>query len=78
MENLSQSIITINPLICHGKPTIRGTRFMVESILEYLAGGSSIEEILEEFPELTKEDVLACLAYAAKVIHFKNEGVALK
>lgn len=64
--------ITINPGICHGKPTVRNTRYMVESIIEYLAGGDSIDDILEEFPELEKEDILACLAFAAKSIHFKD------
>jgi uncharacterized protein (DUF433 family) len=64
--------ITVNPEICHGKPTVRNTRYMVESIIEYLAGGDSIEDILEEFPELEKEDILACLAFAAKSIHFKD------
>jgi uncharacterized protein (DUF433 family) len=64
--------ITINPEICHGKPTIRNTRHMVEGIIEYLAGGDSIEDILQEFPELEKEDILACLAFAAKSIHFKD------
>lgn len=69
--------ITLDPNICHGKPIIRGSRMMVESILEYLAGGSSNEEILDEFPEIEKEDILACIAFAAKVLHFKNESVAL-
>ena len=64
--------ITINPEICHGKPTIRNTRHMVEGIIEYLAGGDSIEDILQEFPDLEKEDILACLAFAAKSIHFKD------
>ncbi len=53
--------ITINPLICHGKPTIRNKRYMVESMLEYLAAGDSIDELLVEFPDLEKEDLLACL-----------------
>ena len=64
--------ITINPEICHGKPTIRNTRYMVESIIEYLAGGDSIDDILSEFPELDKKDILACLAFAAKSLHFKD------
>ena len=64
--------ISINPEVCHGKPTIRNTRHMVEGIIEYLAGGDSIEDILIEFPDLEKEDILACLAFAAKSIHFKD------
>ena len=68
----SAHIITINPNICHGKPTIRNTRYMVESMLEYLAGGDTIEDLLKEFPDLTKKDLLACIAYANKIIKFKN------
>ncbi len=64
--------ITVNPEVCHGKPTIRNTRHMVEGILEYLAGGDSSDDVLNEFPELEKEDILACLAFAAKSIHFKD------
>ncbi|MFW5944918.1 MAG: DUF433 domain-containing protein [Bacteroidota bacterium] len=64
--------ITINPEVCHGKPTIRNTRHMVEGIIEYLAGGDSIEDILQEFPDIEKEDILACLAFAARSIHFKD------
>jgi uncharacterized protein (DUF433 family) len=45
---------------------------MVESILEYLAGGDSTEDILNEFPELEKDDILACLAFAAKTVQFKD------
>lgn len=54
MENNLLHRITINPEICHGKPTIRNTRYMVVGILEYLAGGDTIETILAEFPELQK------------------------
>lgn len=53
--------ITINPLVCHGKPTIRNKRYMVESMLEYLSAGDSIDELLVEFPDLEREDLLACL-----------------
>jgi uncharacterized protein (DUF433 family) len=74
---MSTERITIEPNICHGKPNIRGTMMMVESILEYLAGGSTVEEILENFSDLQKADILACIAYASKVVHFKNENVAL-
>lgn len=64
--------ITINPEVCHGKPVIRNTRHLVEGILEYLAGGDSPEDLIKEFPELEKDDILACLAFAAKSIHFKD------
>ena len=53
--------ITINPLVCHGKPTIRNKRYTVEDMLEYLSAGDSIEELLAEFPDLEREDLLACL-----------------
>jgi uncharacterized protein (DUF433 family) len=58
-------IITIEPDKRSGKPSIRGTRMTVTDVLEYLAGGMSPEEILAEFPDLTREDILACLAFAA-------------
>jgi uncharacterized protein (DUF433 family) len=72
MQNEILKRITINPEVCHGKPTIRNTRHMVESILEYLAGGDTTEDILNEFPELEKDDILACLAFAAKTVQFKD------
>lgn len=72
MQNDILKRITINPEVCHGKPTIRNTRHMVESILEYLAGGDTTEDILNEFPELEKDDILACLAFAAKTVQFKD------
>jgi len=56
--------ITIDPQISHGKPTIRGLRYPVESILEYLTAGDTIEDVLAEFEDLEREDILACLAYA--------------
>ena len=58
------SRITINPAVMHGKPAIRGMRWTVEIVLDMLGSGMSISEILEEHPELEKEDILACLQYA--------------
>jgi uncharacterized protein (DUF433 family) len=63
MENLI-SRITINPEICHGKPTVRNMRWPVEVILDMLGSGMEIAEILEDHPELEKEDILASLYYA--------------
>ncbi|GAB2615789.1 hypothetical protein GCM10026987_11550 [Belliella aquatica] len=71
MENLLKRI-TINPEIAHGKPTIRNTRYAVSFILEYLAGGDTIEDIIEEFKDLEKDDILACLAYAAQTVNLKD------
>ena len=60
-----QKIITIEPDKRSGKPCVRGTRMTVTDVLEYLAGGMTQEELLAEFPDLTAEDILACLAFAA-------------
>jgi uncharacterized protein (DUF433 family) len=58
-------IITIEPNKRSGKPCIRGLRITVYDVLEYLAGGMTEDEILEDFPELTRDDIKACLAFAA-------------
>lgn len=58
-------IITIEPGKRSGKPCIRGMRITVYDVLEYLAGGMTYAEILEDFPDLTEEDIRACLAFAA-------------
>jgi len=60
-----RKIITIEPGKRSGKPCIRGMRITVYDVLSYLASGMSTEEIISDFPYLTKEDILACLAYAA-------------
>ncbi len=58
--------ITLNPKVMVGKPVIRGTRLTVEYILNLLAHGATVEEILEEYQGLTPEDIQACLLFAAK------------
>jgi len=70
------SRITINPEVGHGKPTVRNSRYLVESILEHLAGGDSIEDLLAEFPDLEREDILACLAFATEVLKHKKHSFA--
>jgi uncharacterized protein (DUF433 family) len=60
-----RKIITIEPDKRSGKPCIRGTRMTVTDVLEYLAGGMTYDELLREFPDLTEEDIRACLAFAA-------------
>jgi len=60
-----REIITVDPGKRGGKPCIRGLRIAVQDVLEYLAGGMSEDEILADFPELTNEDIRACLAFAA-------------
>ena len=59
-----QDIITIEPGKRGGKPCIRGMRITVHDVLEYLASGMTQEEVLQDFPYLTREDILACLSYA--------------
>lgn len=64
--------ITINSEIMHGKPSIRNKRYAVEHILSYLAGGDSIESILEEFDDLEREDILACIQFAVRMMQTKS------
>ena len=60
--------VSVDPKVCGGKPCIRGTRIMVKNILGMVAGGYTIERILEAYPELTREDVVGALDYASRVI----------
>jgi uncharacterized protein (DUF433 family) len=64
--------ITVDPEICHGKPTIRGLRYPVESMLELMASGMTMDEILADYSDLTIEDLLACIEYAAKLTQVKS------
>ena len=61
------NIITLESGKRSGKPCIRGLRITVYDVLSYLAAGMTIEEVLDDFPDLTRDDILACLAYAADV-----------
>lgn len=71
MENLLDRI-TLNPDICHGKPTIRNKRYTVDLILDLLTSGMTEKEILDDYPALEKEDISACLAYATKLTRTKT------
>jgi uncharacterized protein (DUF433 family) len=64
--------ITINSDVCNGRPVVRGTRIAVQTVLEFLAAGDSVEDVIEEYPGLTRADVQACLDYASRVMgnHF--------
>ncbi|MBI2269673.1 MAG: DUF433 domain-containing protein [Bacteroidetes bacterium] len=64
--------ITVDSEICHGKPIIRGLRYPVETMLELLASGMTIDELLKDYPDLEKEDFLACIEYAAKLTQIKS------
>ncbi len=66
------SRITVDPEICHGKPCVRGLRYPVETILEYLAGGDTIENLLQEFPDLVREDILACHEFSRRILAAKS------
>ena len=61
------SRITIDPGICHGKPCVRGLRYPVETLLELLSSGMTIDEILADYPDLERDDLLAALAYSAEL-----------
>lgn len=65
--NLLLRRIAIDPDVCFGKPCIRGTRIWVSLILDLLASGMTIEEVRSEYPQLTKEDILAAIAYGAEM-----------
>ena len=60
--------ITIVPDVCNGKPVIRGTRITVQTVLEFLGAGDSVDDVLAEYPTLTREDVQACIDYAARIM----------
>jgi uncharacterized protein (DUF433 family) len=70
--------ITVDPDICHGKPCVRGLRYPVETILEYLAGGDSVEDLLAEFPDLEREDILACHEFSRRMLAAKSVHLSLR
>jgi uncharacterized protein (DUF433 family) len=61
------SRIAVDPRICFGKPCVRGTRIWVSLLLDFLASGDTMEEILENYPQLKREDILAAIAYGAEM-----------
>ena len=80
LDSLMKSLlsrITIDPEICHGKPVIRNLRYPVEAMLEYLAGGDSFDAIVAEFPDLEREDILACIEFAAQSLKLKSQHMVL-
>ena len=64
--------ITVNPEICHGKPCIRNLRYPVEMILELLSGGMTTQEILDDYEDLEKDDILAALTFATRLVQVKR------
>ena len=61
-------VITIDPEVCNGRPSVRGKRIAVQSILEFLAAGDSVDEVLQAFPVLTREEVQAGLDFASRLM----------
>ncbi len=76
MDKLAERI-TVDPAICNGKPTIRGQRITVQTILGFLAAGDSIDDILMQYPSLERDDVYACLKFASSLMqnNFEIEPV---
>lgn len=72
MTELLSERITIDANICHGKPTIRGLRYPVENVLEWLSSGMSVDEILVDYEDLEKEDILAVLEFASRLTKVKR------
>jgi uncharacterized protein (DUF433 family) len=71
-EDVLLQRITLDPSVCHGKPCLRGMRYPVESVLEWLSAGMSTEDILADYPDLEREDVLAALLYATRLTQVKR------
>ena len=69
--------ITIDPNICHGKPTIRGLRYPVETILELLSSGMTVDQILDDYEDLEREDIFAALAFATRLSQVKRFDLAI-
>lgn len=75
MENPFLDRVTIIPDICNGKPTIRGLRITVETILQFLSAGDSVETIIKSYPFLEKEDIQASVAFALKNLALKKNDL---
>ena len=69
---LVQEHIEIKPTVCHGSPVIKGTRIAVSHIINALAGGDTVADIVEDYPNLQEEDVYAALAFAGKLASFEE------
>lgn len=74
---MMENRISISPNVCNGRPVITGTRITVQTILEFLGSGDSVEEVLEEYPSLLPEDIYACMQYASKLMANRYEVRAL-
>lgn len=68
LDRMTQQRIVIDPAVCGGRPIVAGTRMRVSDVLDTLAAGTSVDELIGDFPYLTREDVRACLAYGARAV----------
>ena len=70
--------IVIDADVCNGQPTIQGTRIAVQTILEFLGAGDNIEDVLDEYPSLTRDDILECIRFSSRLMghHFSLREVA--
>jgi uncharacterized protein (DUF433 family) len=75
-ETTEHARVTLDPDVCNGRPTLRGTRITVASILDYLAAGDTPEDILKEFPSLERADIQAALNFASEVMRHRYHVVA--
>jgi len=64
--------ISISPTVCHGKPVIRGTRVLVSTLLGALSGGDSIDDLIEDYPNISKEDIAVALEFASEISDFQG------
>ena len=67
-RNMNSDWIEIHPDVCNGRPVLRGTRIAVQSVLEMLAAGDSVEDVIDAFPSIRREQVLACVDHAARLM----------
>ena len=74
---MEENRISIRPDVCNGKPVVRGTRITVQTILEFLGAGDSIDEVLHEYPGLVTDDIYACLQYASLLMgnHYNTREI---
>jgi uncharacterized protein (DUF433 family) len=70
--------ISVDPNVCFGKPCIRGTRIWVSLLLDFLASGMKVDEILKEYPQLTEEDIRAAIAYGAEMSRERYVEIAME
>ena len=70
--------ITVDPDVCNGQPVLQGTRITAQTVLEILAAGDSVEDVLEEYPSLAREDILECMRFSSELMkhHFVLRDVA--